>query len=160
MKIEFKEGSSGSIDPWTLEKLLALGRNPIVTDDFVTWAKVGGRTFRVLPNTESRIDSGEDPEKVLMDALKVLRPGIKRVVQKFGVTIEIGVGDMDPRTAWSYMVSGKSYLTTGTYHHWIYYGDEDPFQINAFDYPQFCNDIDGVKNKEELDIIIELWKSK
>ena len=159
MKLEFKNGS-GSIDPWSLEKLLSLGRSPIVTDDFVTWVRVdGGRTFKVLPDTEKRILGGEDPEKVLMDALETLRPGMKRKIMRFGHTIEIGTGEVDPKTRWEYMASGKSYLTTNGRpgRGWVYYDECPPFSVD--DIWRFIEDIEIIPdNEKELDELITLWK--
>ena len=159
MKIEFKNGS-GNIDPWTLEMMIAQGRSPIVTDDFVTWVKVEDRyTFRALSDTESRIKSGEDPEKVLMDALEAWRPGIKRRYQKFGHTIEVGVGENDPKKKWEYMASGRSYLTTNGRpgRGWVYYDNCPPFPVD--DVWKFIEDIDILPNNEkELEDLIELWK--
>lgn len=160
MKIEFKNGS-GSIDPWTFEKLISQGKNIIVTDDFVTWAKVEDKyTFWVLPDTKSRIDSGEDPKKVLMDALETWRPGMKKSIHKFGHTIEIGIGEIDPKKKWDYMASGESYLIAclpgGV---WVYYDKHPPFRIR--DLSRFLEDIESLpENEKELEEIIMLWTLK
>lgn len=161
MNLEFKKGS-GSIDPWSFEKLLSLGRNPIVTDDFVTWVRVENNyTFRVLSDTESRISSGEDPVKVLMDALETWRPGIKKKYIIHGETIEIGFGDVDPKTKWGYMSLGISHLTTGMPRVWVYYGDNQPFKLRENEYLKFIEDIQNIPaNKEELDEIITVWSWK
>lgn len=161
MKIEFKNGS-GSIDPWSLEKSLSLGRNPVITDDCVTWVRVENKfIFRVLPDTEERISSGEDPEKVFMDAFETWRPGIKRKITKFGHTIEIGTGEIDPKTRWSYMASGRSHLTTNGRpgRGWVYYDSCPPFPID--DIKEFFEDIETLPdNEKELEELITIWTWK
>lgn len=160
MKIEFKNGS-GSIDPWTLEKIISQGKNIIVTDDYVIWVRVEDKySFRVLPNTKSRVDSGEDPKEVLMKSLEFWRPGMKKKIHKFGHTIEIGIGEIDPKTKWGYMASGESYLIACLPGRvWVYYDDCPPFEIR--DLQKFLEDLEVLpENEKELEELITLWTWK
>ena len=162
MKIEFREGSTGSIDPWTLERMISLGKNSIVTDDMASWARINeNQTIRVLPDAESRIKSGEDPEKVIMDSLEFWRPRMIWRKKVFSHLIEVGIGMIDPKSWWKSVSKGLSTLTTnGPNKRWIYVDDCPPICIDERDYLNFMRDLGAVDTEEEFNELIHIWSVK
>lgn len=153
MKIEFKSGSS-NIDPWMKSDYPRV----IESSDIVTWVRVEDKyTFKVSSDTESRISSGEDPEKVLIDSLERLGYDLFKMRKIHGHIIEIGLGEgkIDAKTKWKFLASGKDYHRDLS-SLWIYYDDRPPFQVK--DYQRFLEDVMGTEDEEELNFIIELWK--
>lgn len=118
-------------------------------------------SFKVLPDTESRIKGGEDPYIVLMDALEFWKPYMLYDTWVLRRHFEIGqsINGKDPRKIWKSLASIEDhYFPCSSDGWWVYINEDKPFKVS--DPAAFLRDIRGAADERELNFIITVWKLK